>query len=854
MIGSTLGPYQIIEEIGHGGMGVVYKALQPSINRAVAIKVLPRQLAADTTFVARFKREVQLIARLEHAHILPVYDYGESDGLLYIVMRYLPSGTLKTRLDAGRLPLRDAARILSQLASALDYAHKHGVIHRDIKPANVLIDAQGDVFLTDFGIAKEAEGTFDLTGSSLIGTPQYMSPEQGQGLSLDGRSDVYALGVVLYEMISGRLPYHADSLLGMVMQHINAPLPEVRSHAPDLPQPIEAVLHKALAKQPQDRYTTAGALSTAFDAVLRPDASSSTQHLQRDQPRTQEIDRTRPALPRVFHARRWMPFVYGVLLVTTLIILSILVTNTLSNPTIPTEPPEAFAAIDQSGACEPLLFDDFSDPASGFPRGERDNSAWDYVDGEYQLLIKLPNQFEARTLRQDFGDYAVEVDAHLAEGEHGSYGLVLAADATDTNHYAFAIDDERNFAVTKRSPSGTTIVRDWMFVPSINAAPVPNQLRAVHKGDSLALYANNILLTVVNDAALNQSASRMGLIAASFGAGAADARFDDFRVCRAPASIASSQVTLIDAFDDDRNLWGAVRYPDGSALIEDGQFQLIVPYQNIAYALFQWNPTFNVGDFELEVESRVLDGSDSTKAGVMFGVQDFDNNFILYVSAKGELSLYQRVAGDQLPIFRDRPEASIQTGGALNRWQINVRQSQLTLSLNDVDVLRQSIDYRSGSIGFACEANAAPQAQCSFDNLAVRGAPASGDVNVYPFCNCLYDVHMIQTPRVVWEWQAADAALVSEFLSTAQIAVMVDGMPLETPAQYWGAIEARADGAKSSWIYPLPGLSAGSHVVQVSVHSDVALTDGYDINADGRADTIGPGELYNGHVQIVVTP
>ncbi|MGH2607438.1 MAG: serine/threonine-protein kinase, partial [Anaerolineales bacterium] len=171
--GQPLGQYRITQKIGEGGMGAVYKADQPSVPRAVVIKVLSASFAEYADAGERFQRELKMIARLEHPHILPVYDYGESDGLLYIVMRYLPGGTLKTRLDAGRLSLHETNRILSQLAAALDYAHKRGVVHRDIKPANILIDAQGDVFLTDFGIAKIAEGTLDLTGTALIGTPQY---------------------------------------------------------------------------------------------------------------------------------------------------------------------------------------------------------------------------------------------------------------------------------------------------------------------------------------------------------------------------------------------------------------------------------------------------------------------------------------------------------------------------------------------------------------------------------------------------------------------------------------------------------------------------------------------------------
>src|SRR6266849_4645027 len=210
--GQTIGPYRIIAQIGQGGMAVVYKAYQPAMERYVALKILPRQLAESPEFTGRFHQEARTIAHLEHAHILPVHDYGESDGYTYLAMRFVEAGTLKDRLQAGPLAPDEIDRCFAQLADALDYAHAQGVVHRDLKPSNVLLDARGNLFLTDFGIAKLLEADSRFTGSgAMMGTPAYMSPEQAQGLRIDQRTDIYSLGIMLYEMVTERLPFEADT-------------------------------------------------------------------------------------------------------------------------------------------------------------------------------------------------------------------------------------------------------------------------------------------------------------------------------------------------------------------------------------------------------------------------------------------------------------------------------------------------------------------------------------------------------------------------------------------------------------------------------------------------------------------
>jgi serine/threonine protein kinase/ligand-binding sensor domain-containing protein len=258
-IGKTLGNYRLVEQIGQGGMATVFKAYQPSMDRYVAVKILPSHFTQDVTFVARFTQEARVLARLEHPHILPVYDYGEQEGITYLVMRYIEAGTLHDLIaQRGTLSLREIARLMGQVGRALGYAHDQGVIHRDIKPSNVLIDPQGNTFLTDFGIAKIVAGTANFTGTgAVIGTPAYMAPEQGLGKPLDARCDIYALGVMLYEMVTGQVPFDAETPLAVMMKHVYDPLPLPRFFRPDIPEVIERVILKALAKLPEDRFQTA---------------------------------------------------------------------------------------------------------------------------------------------------------------------------------------------------------------------------------------------------------------------------------------------------------------------------------------------------------------------------------------------------------------------------------------------------------------------------------------------------------------------------------------------------------------------------------------------------------------------
>lgn len=267
-IPEIVGRYKIITELGRGGMSTVYTAHDPMFNRDVAIKILPRELLHDPMFRARFDREAQTIATLEHPAIVPVYDYGEADGQPFFVMRLMTGGSLADSLNQGPLPLEEAVRIISIIAGALDEAHRQGIVHRDLKPGNILFDQHNDPFLADFGIAKLSEAGATLTGNVIVGTPAYMSPEQGRGeKDIDGRSDVYSLGVILFEMLTGRIPFQADTPMGQIIKHMNSPIPAILTYRPELPPDIQVVINRAMHKRKFGRFNTAGEMAQTLQAV-----------------------------------------------------------------------------------------------------------------------------------------------------------------------------------------------------------------------------------------------------------------------------------------------------------------------------------------------------------------------------------------------------------------------------------------------------------------------------------------------------------------------------------------------------------------------------------------------------------
>jgi len=298
IIGENIGPYRLIEKLGKGGMATVFKAYHPSLDRYVAIKALHPAFMEHPGFIERFEREAKVIAKLDHPNIVPIYDFSEHEDRPYLVLKYIQGETLKARLEKSKLTYKESRQIFRIISSALAYAHQEGVLHRDIKPSNVLIEKGSQIYLADFGLARIAETSqTTLSGQMMMGTPHYISPEQAKGLgNLDSGTDIYSLGVMMYELLVGDVPYQADTPFSVIHDHIYSPLPLPIEMNPDLTEDIQKAILKALAKKREDRYKNVSEMMTvflkAFDSLIKEhpsDGEAPTLMIRRDDVKTTSV-------------------------------------------------------------------------------------------------------------------------------------------------------------------------------------------------------------------------------------------------------------------------------------------------------------------------------------------------------------------------------------------------------------------------------------------------------------------------------------------------------------------------------------------------------------------------------------
>ncbi|MBV6449654.1 MAG: Serine/threonine-protein kinase PknD [Anaerolineales bacterium] len=544
--GQMLGPYRIISQVGQGGMATVYKAYQASMDRNVAIKVLPRQLAESPEFAARFQQEARIIARLEHPHILPVFDFGESDGVTYFVMRYLEAGTLKTKMEAGPLSLNEIDRLFTQLAEALNYAHGHGIIHRDLKPANALIDESGNLFLTDFGIAKLLESASPrLTQTdAIMGTPAYISPEQARAETVNQRSDIYSLGIILYEMVTGSVPFVADTPLAVILKHISDPLPPPSIVKKDIPQPIERVILKALAKDPDDRYATAAEFLSAWKRALEETETARPSPDRISTPASRAGTPASPSRPVSRPAPNRTGWVVGCLVVACLAFsvmgIGVFFWNWqmpafLSSPTL-TPFPTLTSAPPPVATAEILLQDDFSQ--NGITWGtltDSDNSV--EYDGEAlrMKVLQQKNWFVWTTPNDEvYQNIHTEVSVTNNDGESTTaFGIMCYQQDASNSYYYLAMTPagEYAIAISKEGESDVFFTNDdqWGASDLIEHNKATYRVGADCGNGVLSLYVDGKLIDSVSDN--TYTSGIVGLfIWSGDNVSAADATFDDFIV------------------------------------------------------------------------------------------------------------------------------------------------------------------------------------------------------------------------------------------------------------------------------------------------------------------------------------
>lgn len=576
--GQMLGPYRIINEVGSGGMATVYKAYQASMDRNVAIKVLPGQLAESEEFVKRFQQEARIIARLEHPYILPVFDYGEEDGVAYFVMRYLEAGTLKDKMKVRPLSLEEIDRIFTQLTDALGYAHAQGVIHRDLKPANALIDSSGNLFLTDFGIAKLLESASPrLTQTdAILGTPAYISPEQAAALTVDQRSDIYSLGIILYEMVTGRVPFVADTPLAVILKHLGDPLPPPSSLKPDIPPGIEQVVLKSLAKKPEDRFANTAEFLSAWKQALAGmdtissintmvDSVSSMQTVVDQMPidatmtdRLPKVDSSQsssqyqpPATSQPVSKKALTGLAVGCVALFCIVLSGFGIFRFASNmfapaPSVPVV--ESSAPMDVSTpelevpvipAATILLQDDFSQTAATWGTGTDSNGSIQYDTNTLRFIVSTDDWFTwSVPNNQAYSNVRMEVNAfNNGTDQFTAFGLMCNLQADGRSFYYFAITPAGQYVIARTSANQSdaflTNNGQWGDSGMIPRNASSYRLGADCGKGTLTLYVDGVQIASVADT--TYTAGGVGLFVWSAAqASRTDISFDDFLLTDIP--------------------------------------------------------------------------------------------------------------------------------------------------------------------------------------------------------------------------------------------------------------------------------------------------------------------------------
>jgi hypothetical protein len=501
--------YNLMARAGQGGMGTVYKAQQISPRRSVAIKVLSGANISAAQMAA-FRREAQVVARLEHPRIVPLYDFGEAAGTPYLVLRFLGGGTVADRLRSGPLDPAVAVRWMSSIADALDFAHQSKILHRDIKPSNILLDDSGNAYLTDFGIA----GTLSTVGeTSPTGSAAYMSPEQARGEAVDARADLYALAVTFFEMLTGQKPYTAETALGLVVRHINDPIPSARALQSTVPPAMDELIQWGMAKAPADRPQSAAEFGRLLrqavanpQARLRPAGGALATKIAPAQAEA-------PAARRRLSPLLWIGGValLGVCLLGGLVAGGGLFAAAWFSPTAtppPTAtllPPRPTVVLEPAASPSPegnLLTDDFSNPRSGFAVMNDPDGGVAYDQGRLHFTVKRSGvDWFSPSKRVNAGDVSIKVEAQLLSGPTKAQWALICRWQGSGDYTALGLNGEGQFAIWQtRGGSKPQYLQFWTAAPPLAADPgALHSVQATCSGSTLSLSLDGAVLGSAQD-------------------------------------------------------------------------------------------------------------------------------------------------------------------------------------------------------------------------------------------------------------------------------------------------------------------------------------------------------------------
>lgn len=544
--------YLLQERIGTGGMARVYKAIDTNLDRPVAIKILHEHLSDDPNFKERFEREAKLIASLNHPNIVQIYDFNwfERDGypVYYMVMPFIPGQTLGMILDehaqnGTRMPHDNVLRLALEMAEALGYAHSAGMIHRDVKPANIIMNERGQAVLTDFGIARLIESSRLTQDGISTGTPAYMSPEQATGLPGDARSDLYALGVILFELLVGQPPYDDDNGMSLMLKHLNAPVPLITDTLPQASPALDDLIAKALAKKPADRFQTAAEFSDALKSAFLGSlvtalpilVTTRTTATQTTRKAADETTPSAPTPPTPTHDRtRW---VRRIMLVTAVIVIAILVLlavrPTLAPPATPVAPTNDVVA--PANLYFVSSFGEDDNYSVNWPQGQLGGLLQEMAPGGfYHVRSEQTATASTAIFNPDYvySSVSISMTGRLNEVSNpaGAYGIAFRY--TDQEHYnVFAVDGMGRYSVWVRNEGEWTELRgtpeNWTPDPAVNPIGQDNRLLVDVFGSSITGYVNGVRLFRVIDPTFSRG--NLGLYLATHDTGVTDVYVDQYQ-------------------------------------------------------------------------------------------------------------------------------------------------------------------------------------------------------------------------------------------------------------------------------------------------------------------------------------